>query len=409
MHCRVRRVSHKTAPWRVSFPLEEDGRQRTVRKGFADENAAWVFAEDKDREIDAHGVRFGSITPEIRRAVDHFRDARMELEAEGVNVPSFEDMIRDGVTRLRAEHAERQKQSLTVADAVEAFIEYKRPRVGERQQIDLRDRLKRFAETYGKRKVATITTAEVEKWLAGLQSRRNPNGLTKAPLLSPQGRNHYRAALHAFFSFGATPARGWCESNPLTHLEPEQVKTSEPRAYPIEDVRRIMQAALEHRPDVLPVLVLGFYAGLRVSEATEIDVATIPSAGGEFRVPSGKTGPRLAWMAPCGRTWLDSVAIKSGKAWHKSRRMLVDGVRDVLTAAGVDGIDNGARHSFISYRTAELRDVARVADECGNSPQVIRAHYRELVTSEAASRYFKIMPKEKADNITKIKNVRRTA
>jgi hypothetical protein len=81
----------------------------------------------------------------------------------------------------------------------------------------------------------------------------------------------------------------------------------------------------------------------------------------------------------------------------------------VLKAAGVKAIYDGRRHSFITYRTADTRDVARVADECGNSPNIIRKHYRELVTSEAAKIYFGIRPVAKAANVLNIEDGRMTA
>jgi hypothetical protein len=55
--------------------------------------------------------------------------------------------------------------------------------------------------------------------------------------------------------------------------------------------------------------------------------------------------------------------------------------------------DNGLRHSFISYRLAVLHDTARVALEAGNSPDVIFAHYRELVTPEEAKKWFDVKPR----------------
>jgi hypothetical protein len=53
---------------------------------------------------------------------------------------------------------------------------------------------------------------------------------------------------------------------------------------------------------------------------------------------------------------------------------------------------NGLRHSYISYRLAILHDTARVALEAGNSPEVIFAHYRELVTPEEAEAWFNVRP-----------------
>ena len=53
---------------------------------------------------------------------------------------------------------------------------------------------------------------------------------------------------------------------------------------------------------------------------------------------------------------------------------------------------NVLRHSYISYRIAILHDTARVALEAGYSPEVIFAHYRELVTPEAAKEWFRVKP-----------------
>ena len=54
--------------------------------------------------------------------------------------------------------------------------------------------------------------------------------------------------------------------------------------------------------------------------------------------------------------------------------------------------DNGFRHSYITYRVAQINDTARVALECGNSPEVIFAHYRELVGPDEATAWFSVMP-----------------
>jgi hypothetical protein len=50
------------------------------------------------------------------------------------------------------------------------------------------------------------------------------------------------------------------------------------------------------------------------------------------------------------------------------------------------------RHSFCSYRLADVKSVAQVALEAGNSPQMIFEHYRELVTEKSAKAWFAITP-----------------
>ena len=64
----------------------------------------------------------------------------------------------------------------------------------------------------------------------------------------------------------------------------------------------------------------------------------------------------------------------------------------VAAQAGITWKQNMLRHSFITYRLAEIQDVNRVALEAGNSPQMIFRHYRELATPEQARTWFSIAP-----------------
>ncbi len=57
---------------------------------------------------------------------------------------------------------------------------------------------------------------------------------------------------------------------------------------------------------------------------------------------------------------------------------------------------NAMRHSYGTYRFEQIHDAARVSYEMGNSPQMIFAHYRELVAPKDAKRYWNIAP-EAAD------------
>ncbi len=71
-------------------------------------------------------------------------------------------------------------------------------------------------------------------------------------------------------------------------------------------------------------------------------------------------------------------------------------LQDCEACAGVEWKHNALRHSFISYRVADVKDVPRVALEAGNSPVMIFRHYREIVTAESAKAWFAIAPKAAA-------------
>jgi hypothetical protein len=423
-HCKVSFIKHPKTPWRVSWPVESEGRVSRVFKRLAGEEAAWTFAEKQDLEIENHGVRFGGITPEARRAFDFYRDEAAALGEIGATVPSFQDLVAGALADIRRRHAELAKNSVPVAEAVAAFVAFYADRIGrmqseglkrkkKRHQRDRRTRLKRFAEDFGDRTLASITSAEIETWLHSLRSRRNPDRLPEPPLLAPLSRNHYRAQLHAFFAFGVAAARGWCNGNPVATIEPEEVEQPGPEAYSPEAVARLMHAALDSKPDLVPVLALGFFAGLRVSEAfgTELETVSIDDEDEDCLEvgDTWKTGGRRAPLTPACRAWLAAQPRRKGKAWQGAEEGFYDELRALLKVAGVEKIDNGARHSYITYRCAEGRNVAVVADECGDSPKVIKNHYRKIVSTKVAAKYFAIRPAGTAANVTHIEEGRASA
>jgi hypothetical protein len=410
-HCKVKLTGQSRAPWRVWFTADEDGKPVRRFRSFVDEDAAWTWAEKQDREIANHGTRYGDIPPEVRRAFDYFRDKSAELRADGAEVPPFEKLIADSLTAIRADLERVAGSVVTIAEGVAEFLSYKQTRVGVRQWKNLRDHLKRFATDNGDRPFQSITTADLEKWLSGLRSRLHNNQDPDAPFLSPLSRNHHRATLCALFGYAADPARAWCPRNPLTSLDPEQVKMAEPLAYSPEAAQRIMQAALDHKPELVPVLALGFFAGLRTSEATAFDLGRLDFAADEFRLATGKTGSRSCPFLESCKAWLTAQPHRQGPAWitppatirsqgkASPEYGLHAALRELFKLAEVASIKNGARHSFISYRCAETRNEAQVADEVGNSASMVKKHYRQITTAAAAAKYFAIRPATSADNV----------
>ena len=56
---------------------------------------------------------------------------------------------------------------------------------------------------------------------------------------------------------------------------------------------------------------------------------------------------------------------------------------------------NGLRHSYVSYQMAVLRDAAKVAEQCGNSPEQVQANYKANALESEAKKWFAIKPKKK--------------
>lgn len=158
-----------------------------------------------------------------------------------------------------------------------------------------------------------------------------------------------------------------------------------------DEIEKLLNAAPAM---VIPYLAIGAFAGLRSAELARLHwkAVNLERRLIELRADQAKTASRrivpisdnlAAWLAPLQR---------EGKVFKVKA---VPRMASVL--AGTVGLrwpQNVLRHSYISYRLAQTQDANKVALEAGNSPAIIFKHYRELVTEEAAEKWFSIFPPE---------------
>jgi len=107
----------------------------------------------------------------------------------------------------------------------------------------------------------------------------------------------------------------------------------------------------------------------RVIPMCEALVAWLKPHVGEGRLYEGtlasfETRMRLAWL---------SIVDKEGKLLVPKKR-------------------NGLRHSYGTYRFAQLQDENKVSAEMGNSPSELREHYAEIALPGDAEKWFKVKP-----------------
>ena len=63
---------------------------------------------------------------------------------------------------------------------------------------------------------------------------------------------------------------------------------------------------------------------------------------------------------------------------------------------------NGLRHAFCTYHFALHGNENLTAQQAGNSPAMIHAHYKGLATRKEAQAWFAIKPVKTADNIIRL-------
>jgi integrase len=175
-------------------------------------------------------------------------------------------------------------------------------------------------------------------------------------------------------------------------------KQGEISTYTADDMRRLIAAADVR---ILPMIVIGGFAGLRHAEIARLDWQDIDLEEGfiEVKAENAKTDTRRivplkanlkAFLLPLAKNGGKVITlVNTTKQLLKTATDTADGKNEILAMGWKH---NALRHTYISARVAECGDVPRVADEAGNSPQVIRTNYLKRMRPAAAAQWFGILP-----------------
>ena len=207
-----------------------------------------------------------------------------------------------------------------------------------------------------------------------------------------------------FFNWCMHPKRQWIEKNPCDGLC-FSVEVKEVSVLENSEVQDLLNAALNDakaKEKLLPWLVLGFFAGLRPTEAEkltweEIDWDLLNETGAlQVRVGTekSKTFTHYAELHTTGIEWLRLCASKKGQI-GLSRRAF-DRIREQVGLYNRWSPDC-IRHTYASNWLSlnKSRGINTLAELMGNSPEVIRRHYRKAILLNSAEAYWKILPPTK--------------
>jgi integrase len=186
------------------------------------------------------------------------------------------------------------------------------------------------------------------------------------------------------------------DSNPITHTAKPKKHDNPPEIFTVDELRALLEAAQRTAPDVLPMLAIGAFAGLRDAEIKRLDWSEVDLARRHIEVKAAKAKTarrRIIPIQPNLSAWLRPYAAMLGHVVPEGKRGKLDRVRE---AAGLlKWPNNGLRHSFASYRLAAIQDAPRVSAELGHTgPGLLYSTYQELVHPEEAERYWLITPVE---------------
>ena len=278
---------------------------------------------------------------------------------------------------------------ITVADAVkEMKKQAETDGKSDLRRKQLANVLDRFAENINQ-EVQTLTPKLIAEYLTALdlaeRTRRNHRDVI--------GFFNRWLILRGYLAKGTD----WLEGvQNYTARKLGQIST-----YTADEMRRLIAAADKR---ILPMIVIGGFAGLRHAEIARLEWQDIDMEEGfiEVKAENAKTDTRrIVPLKPNLKEFLKKLAKKSGKVVS-----VVNTTKQLLKTAADTGDEeneiealewkhNALRHTYISARVAESGDVPRVADEAGNSPQVIRTNYLKRIRPAAAAEWFAIQPSSK--------------
>jgi len=239
-----------------------------------------------------------------------------------------------------------------------------------------------------------VKTSEIDEWLGSLGGKS-------------RNKNNARDKVIAFFNFlekkDYLPKGGAAVAKCTTaYNDPRLVITTEEEAaasalstdvYTPEEMQRILSKA---EPDARVTLEIKGFSGIRTEELSRLWWILVKEQEGHINITDAiakvnqRTVPILENLKLRLAAYPQAIKYDMvSKEWCSSNALYHVWKR-ITDAAGVPYKRNGFRNSYISYRLALTKDINLVAYESGNSPEMIRKFYLDLVTPEQAKAWFSI-------------------
>lgn len=355
---------------------------KTIRNGalkieirrFADGRLGFDWQADK---YDRKKVRLHSLADAEKRAKDLISAAR----AGKIDRMDIDDELFAEFLRWKAE----RKDSLPVPQVVERFLHAKRTKGRSAKTLRGLDyTLKTFATSFPC-EINKLNRLGVEAWL----DRQN---------VGARRWNNMLADIIALVRFARRDGLLTHEPTGVEQIEKKKVVVTV-KTYTPEELSVLLNGCSK---DWLPVLVLGAFSGIRPEELAPEDRNEKPGLAWEnllwdkrkVDVPAAVSKTRRRRFAPlpdAALAFLAPYRKKKGPIAPEGVR-LSNYVRRLKVVTGAAWKPDALRHSFASYRLALTKDMAALALEMGNSPDMIFKHYLELAHEDVAARYFGLRP-----------------
>jgi integrase len=285
----------------------------------------------------------------------------------------------------------------SVQDAVKTFVGAKESDYpNKRTWHDIEERLTKFGEHFGDRPLHEISVADIENFLGNCKAGWN--------------RWSYHKRIRPLFKFAKS--RRWVTTNPMEEVTKPKTADPERRIYTPDQFQQMLWMCQNQYIELTPYIVLAGFCFMRTSELVRQyaieqvlqwsdilwDDGLIHVRPGVAKGTKRQTDERYAPLNDTARAWLEPIRQESGDCVPMSQRKFGELWREMTDKAGVARIDNGLRHSAISYRLAANPEqgVQQTSRWAGNSENTIRKHYLRLIKPAQGRAWFQVKDISKA-------------
>jgi integrase len=382
---REKKYTRYVATW-----YDDDGKRQ--RKTFAKKSDATAEAKQINRDQEQKESAHKIIRNKIGEDAAKLDAAKLRDAADALTILKGFSTLSDAA-RFYMKYAKPDGGEITLKDCLEKFTK-------DRTDSGLRmvtikgyaTKVKTMNRALGENAlVNTITPQRFKEWLSGHTTNQ---GTRKA----------YIRTLHAFFQFAVNEK--YTVENPVQNLTAKADKT--PTTYLTPDAAaKLLGAAQEHDPKLVPYIALGLFAGLRPAEIhgqkTEhapLDWQDIHLRGKNPHIDikpkqdKNREG-RFVDISANLMQWLTTHAEKSGPIEYTRWRY-----ESIVKKSGVKVPKDVLRHSFGTWHWAMHRHEGETAIQMGDTIKTVKKHYvNQRVTEENAAKFWGITPERKGNVI----------
>ena len=179
------------------------------------------------------------------------------------------------------------------------------------------------------------------------------------------------------------------DSNPVLRTAQPKLVDKPPEIFSVDELAGLLRVAFANAPDVVPMLAIGAFAGLREAEIKRLDWSEVDQRRGHIEIKSSKAKSarrRIVEMQPNLREWLRTYAGMTGAVVPVNARKKLDAIRKAagLARSPKNGITPQLREPTV---LAAIHDAPRVAAELGHTKtaHALLNLHRELVLPEEAA------------------------